>query len=73
MTGWMLGWILEGSWMDFERILGGFWEAFGSQDGSKIIKKSNTKHNRKNNPKKEANMRQHRPKMKPKNGGRPRT
>ena len=27
MTKWMLAWILEGSWIDFERILGGFWEA----------------------------------------------
>ena len=51
MTGWMLAWILEGSWVDFERILVGFWEGFGGQDGSKIIKKSNTKH-QKNSAKK---------------------
>ena len=52
MTRWMLAWILEGSWVDFGRILGRFWEGFGGQDGSKITKKSKAKHHKKNTTKK---------------------
>ena len=40
MTRWMLGWILNSSWMDFGWILGGFWEGLGHQVGPKINKKS---------------------------------
>ena len=35
----MLGWILEGSWIDFLTILGPFWEASWHQVGTKIKKK----------------------------------
>ena len=29
MTRWMLGWIFDGSWIDFGWILGGFWKGLG--------------------------------------------
>ena len=39
----MLGWILEGSWDDFGRILGGFGRPSWTKNPSKIIKKSTWK------------------------------
>ena len=39
MIRWMLGWMLDGSWIDFYSILGPFWEASGHQVGTKIQKK----------------------------------
>ena len=36
MTGWMLGWILDGSWIDFWWILGPSWEVSWGQVGTKI-------------------------------------
>ena len=34
-----MGWILDGSWIDFGWILGGFWEPSWSQNQSKINEK----------------------------------
>ena len=39
MIRWMLGWMLDGSWIDFSSILGPFWEASWHQVGTKIKKK----------------------------------
>ena len=39
MIRWMLGWMLDGSWIDFLLILGPFWEASWHQVGTKIQKK----------------------------------
>ena len=39
MIRWMLGWMLDGSWIDFLTILGPFWEASWHQVGTKIQKK----------------------------------
>ena len=39
MIRWMLGWVLDGSWIDFWWILGPFWEASWHQNGTKIKKK----------------------------------
>ena len=36
MTRWMLGWILDGSWVDFWWILGPSWEVSWGQVGIKI-------------------------------------
>ena len=36
MTRWMLGWMLDGSWIDFLSILGPFWEASWCQVGTKL-------------------------------------
>ena len=36
MTRWMLGWILDGSWIDFWWILGPSWEVSWGQVGTKI-------------------------------------
>ena len=38
MITWMLGWMLDGSWIDFYSILGPFWEASWHQNGTKIQK-----------------------------------
>ena len=38
MITWMLGWMLDGSWIDFYSILGPFWEASWHQVGTKIKK-----------------------------------
>ena len=38
MIRWMLGWILDGSWIDFWWILGPSWEASWHQVGTKIQK-----------------------------------
>ena len=40
MIRWMLGWILEGSWLDFGWILVGFGEPSWSKNQLKIDKKS---------------------------------
>ena len=37
---YMLGWILDGSWIDFGSILGGFWGPSWTQNLSKIDTKS---------------------------------
>ena len=39
MTGWMLGWVLDGSWVDFWLVLGPSWEVSWGQVGTKIQKK----------------------------------
>ena len=36
MIRWMLGWMLDGSWIDFLSILGPFWEASWHQVGTKL-------------------------------------
>ena len=36
MIRWMLGWVLDGSWVDF----GGFWDQVGRQVGAKLAPKS---------------------------------
>ena len=38
MIRWMLGWMLDGSWIDFSSILGPLWEASWHQVGTKITK-----------------------------------
>ena len=40
MTRWKLGWILDGSWVDFWWILGPSWEVSWGQVGTKIRKNS---------------------------------
>ena len=36
MTRWMLGWVLDGSWVDFWWVLGPSWEVSWGQVGTKI-------------------------------------
>ena len=36
MTRWMLGWVLDGSWIEFWKILGPSWEVSWDQVGTKI-------------------------------------
>ena len=52
MIRWMLGWMLDGSWIDFFSILGSFWEASWHQVGTKIQKKRVPKRYQKMNGKK---------------------
>ena len=52
MIRWMLGWMLDGSWIDFSSILGPFWEASWHQVGTKIQKKRVPKRCQKMNGKK---------------------
>ena len=52
MIRWMLGWMLDGSWIDFLSILGPFWEASWHQVGTKIQKKRVPKRCQKMNGKK---------------------
>ena len=39
MIRWMLGWMLDGSWIDFWWILGPFWEASWHQVAPKSKKR----------------------------------
>ena len=39
MIRWMLGWILDGSWIDFLLILGPSWEVSWGQVGTKMVPK----------------------------------
>ena len=49
MIRWMLGWVLDASWIDFWWILGPFWEASWHQNGTKIQKNGAPKRCRKMN------------------------
>ena len=51
MTGWMLGWILDGSWIDVWWILRPSWEVSWGQVGNKIQQKLHTKAMSKNHQK----------------------